>query len=388
MRILHVDSGRAWRGGQAQVGYLLAGLVARGHDTWLAAPAASPLHERLCGRGVITVPVAMRGDLDLGAVMALADVARRSGAEVIHAHSAGAHGLAVGAARLAAVPWRVVTRRLDLPVGRSPFSRWKYGRGVSRYVAISRRVADSLAAGGVDPERISVVYSGIPVSNVPRVDDPAARAAARAILLELVGEAAAQTPLLGSIGALSPQKGHDLALRALASIPAPARLVIVGEGEERARLETLARETGVAGRVTWAGFRPDVAALLPGFDLILAPSRHEGLGTAVLEAMAAGLPIVASRVCEFPEMLMEGRAGILVPAEDAGALGQAARELLADPGRRADLGRAARRRAEDYAVERMIEGNLDVYEGLIASPPPGVGHAAGTRRDGHSSTGG
>lgn len=388
MRILHVDSGRTLRGGQMQVGHLLSALAGRGHEQWLAAPRMSRLHGLLGGAGVTGVPVEFHGDLDAGAMVAVAGLARRAAVQIIHAHSAGAHAVAVMAARLAGVPLRVVTRRLDLPVGRNLLSRWKYRSGVTRYVAISRRVAESLVAGGVDPERISVVYSGVPVRDVPRADDPVARAAARARLFKLVGLPPSDIPLIGSIGALSPQKGHDLAIRALAAVPGPARLLVLGEGEEEERLRALGRSAGVAERVTLAGFQPEMPALLPGFDLVVAPSRHEGLGTAVLEAMAAGLPVVASRVCEFPEMLREGEAGLLVPAEDAAALGRAMAELLGSAERRAELGRAARRRAGDYSSERMIEGNLAVYNRLIASAATGAGHAAGLWRDEHSSTGG
>jgi hypothetical protein len=199
LRILHVDSGREWRGGQAQVAHLLAGLAGRGHRQGLAAPPASPLLERARGLDVVRFPTGMRGDADLGAFLALRSVMKTFGPDIVHAHSAGAHGVSMAAARSAGIRRTVVTRRLDLPVGRSPLSRAKYRHGVSRYIAISKRVGASLIEGGVEPGRIRVVYSGVPVTGVPRSDDPAARASAR----ERLGLPAGAL-VCGLVGAFSP----------------------------------------------------------------------------------------------------------------------------------------------------------------------------------------
>lgn len=340
--------------------YLLDGLARAGFEVVLAAPAGSPLAVVARGAGHRVEPFDSRGDVDPGAVWRLTGLARRHGVGLIHAHTAAAHALAVGAGRLAGVSRRVVTRRVALPPRRTPFSAWKYRTGVTRYIAISGVVRAALIAGGVSKGRISVVPSGVPVVDRPAADRPTDRAWARAAL-----GLSATAPVLAVIGALTPEKGQDLALRALARLPDEVRLVLIGDGKERGRLEAIARELGVAERVQWAGFRSDVPALLPAFDLLLAPSRHEGLGTAVLEGLAAGLPIVAAAVGEFPVLLDGGRAGRLVPPEDPVALAEASKELLADDVGRRDLAGGARRRAADYSVERMIAGNIQVYESLI-----------------------
>lgn len=361
LRILHVDSGREWRGGQAQVSYLLSGLAARGHRQGLAAPPRSPLLERAAAAGVEAFPTSQRGDADLGAFLALRSAMKRFGPDIVHAHSAGAHGVSMAAARSAGIRRTVVTRRLDLPVGRSPLSRAKYRHGVSRYIAISKRVAASLAEGGVEPERIRVVYSGVPVAGVPRSDDPGARAEARRRLGLAPEELAC-----GLVGAFTPQKGQDLAIAALSrAARGDLRLVLVGDGADRPALERQAAGAGVAGRVVFAGFRDDVPALWPAFDFTAAPSRHEGLGTAVLEAMASGQAVVAARVAEFDDMLDEGRAGLLVPPDDPAALAAAFDRLAGDAALRATLGRAARDRVGRYAVEGMVTGTEAVYRELF-----------------------
>ena len=164
---------------------------------------------------------------------------------------------------------------------------------------------------------------------------------------------------------LEPQKGIDVAVRAFARVREEhpdAHLVVLGEGSERPRLEELARSTGVPlhlpGRV------PDVAAWLRRADVLLHPVRWEGFGLAVLEAMLAALPVVASRVSSLPELVVDGETGLLVPADDPQALGDAVSRVLADPG---CLGAAGRVRAQErFSVARMAEATLDVYETALA----------------------
>lgn len=327
----------------------------------LAAPAGAPLSLKARALGVPTIDFRPRGDLDIGAMLKLSRGVRRFGAELIHGHSAGAHLAAAGAGRLAGLPV-VVTRRLDLPIGPGPLSRWKYRHGVTRYVAISQRVARSLEAGGVEPERIRVVYSGVPVDRVPLASDPAARFAARAALglhdTEMVA---------GLVGAMTSQKGYDLAIAAMSRVAVPLKLVCLGDGPDRELLERQVAALNMASRIVFAGFRSDVPALLPAFDFIVAPSRHEGLGTSVLEAMAAGLPVVASRVAEFEDVLQGGAAGLLVESENIVELGAAMTNLAGNATARHDLAQRARERARRYQVSEMVSGNVRVYDELRRS---------------------
>ena len=177
---------------------------------------------------------------------------------------------------------------------------------------------------------------------------------------------------------LERQKGVDVAVRALARLREQepgAHLVVLGEGAERTRLEELARELHVPlhlpGRV------PDVAAWLRRAAVLVHPVRWEGFGLAVLEAMLAGLPVVASRVSSLPELVADGESGILVPPDDPEALASAIERALGDP---AALGAAGLRRAQErFSVARMAEATLDVYETALGAsdvaalahhPPP------------------
>jgi glycosyltransferase involved in cell wall biosynthesis len=144
-------------------------------------------------------------------------------------------------------------------------------------------------------------------------------------------------------------------------------LVVVGDGSERGALETLADDLDVTGKIRWAGHRRDVPFLLPAFDLFIQPSLHEGLPNTVLEAMAAGLPVVATDVGGTPEVVVDGVTGLLVPPRDSSALAEAVAMLLSDQNLRHDMGQAGRERvANHFAVRHMIEQTEQLYEQLLS----------------------
>jgi glycosyltransferase involved in cell wall biosynthesis len=165
----------------------------------------------------------------------------------------------------------------------------------------------------------------------------------------------ADARLLLCVARLEAQKGVDVAIRALPDVPG-AHLVVLGEGPERPRLEALAHERGVAGRVHLQGRVPDVAAWLRRADVLVHPVRWEGFGLAVLEAMLAGLPVVASRVSSLPELVVDGETGRLVEPDDAAALAAALADMPEGAGER-----GRERARSEFSVARMAERTLRVY---------------------------
>src|SRR5689334_2372770 len=198
MNVAHLDTGRTWRGGQAQVLLLMRGLRTRGHASTLLAPDG-PLAERARAEGIAHVRWDGRGDLDAGAVWSGARALRRVAPDVAHCHSAHAHALGVPAARLAGVPGVVVSRRVDFRVATQPFSRLKYRFPVDRYLCISRGVADVLRAAGIPERRLALVPSGV---EFPRDDGRTAFDLRGALGLP------ADAPIVGTVAALAPHQDH------------------------------------------------------------------------------------------------------------------------------------------------------------------------------------
>ena len=173
-------------------------------------------------------------------------------------------------------------------------------------------------------------------------------------------------PTIGASGRIEHQKGLDVLLEALTALP-QANLRVIGDGSARAGLERLAARLGVADRVTWTGWTRNPRAELATIDVFVQPARFEGFPLAILEAMVAELPVVATDVGSVADAVVDGLTGMLVPPEDPAALAGAIESLLDDPHRRAEIGRQARARVlEQFTAERMAAAFESLYRELVS----------------------
>jgi glycosyltransferase involved in cell wall biosynthesis len=349
LRVLHLDSGREWRGGQRQVYLLARGQREQGHEPLVIAAPDSPLIRRLRSAGIAAAAVRMRADWDLAAARRVRAVLRTWNADLIHAHDARAHAIALAALIGRSALPLIVTRRVAFV----PRGRLKYGRRVSRFIAISGAVRDALIAGGVDPGRIDLVYSGVPRPVVSKQRDWRAecRWPADSVVCGIVGAMTAEKGVaaLAQIGQRLPESSRDR-----------ARLVLLGGQSTGAQ--------SVGGLTAFrAGFVDEIHGAMAGLDILLHPSSAEGLGTAVIDAMALGIPPVAFRVGGLPELIEDQRSGLLVPAGDVAAFAAATDRLIRDADLRRALAAAGPERAAEFSVERMVRGTQAVYDAILTA---------------------
>lgn len=266
------------------------------------------------------------------------------------------------AARVPAVATVQLIPRFELD--RSTFWQLRLlARGVGRYVAVSRAVADELVERFRWPEeKVSVVYNAVELERFGAPPSPGLRA-------ELGAEG---RPLLLTLARLEAQKGLRVLLRAAAK-SGDAAFAIAGEGPQRAELEALAAELGIADRVRFLGHRTDVPALLASCDVFVLPSLYEGSSLAVLEAMAARRPVLSSAIGGTDELIDDGVDGLLVPPGDAEALAAAMRRLLDDPELRGQLAAQARAKVEErFSPTAMANGVEATYEELLGDERTGA----------------
>lgn len=298
--------------------------------------------------------------LDPSWLAALARRLRSEAIDVVHAHEFAMNVYAGGAARLLGIPaLATVHGKQWMDKRRRTFAYRLIRRAGVRIVAVSHDLGDYLMAKlGLRRSSIDIVYNGIPVpANFSWSERLRRRAEARDAL-GIPGD----DPLLVAVGNLYPVKDHASILRAIASRTEPLRLAIAGRGGEEASLRALARELGISDRVNLLGLRDDVDQILAAADIFVQSSLSEGLPLSILEAMAAGVPIVATRVGGIPEALGAGEAGILVPPGDPEALGAAIAGLVASADVAARLGAAAHARARAvFSVETMCQRYRELY---------------------------
>ena len=297
----------------------------------------------------------------------LVAVLRGIAPDVVHSHT-GVWLKASRAAHIARVPVMVHTehgRPHPVPLADRLIDN-RASRWTDTVIAVSDALAEVLRRQVVhDPARVRVITNGV---DVDTLRPPADRTALRVDI-----GLPTDVPIIGSIGRLEPVKNYQLALRAFARLGAtpgaPPIMVLAGDGSERASLEALARELGVAPRVKFLGWRDDTERLYGAFDVFTLTSRSEGTSVSLLEAMSSGVCPVTTDVGGNRAVLGPGLESLLVPGDDAEALAAAWQRQLADPVLRAALGTQARRRvAAGFSLTRMVEQHVSLYRELLAGP--------------------
>jgi len=348
VKVAHVHRMRGIGGSERHLLTLLPALAERGVEpvfVGLDDPAWDPV-DFYDALAVPATRVPAPRDLD---PVLLARLVRDLRADVVHTHLVHADLYGGLAAKLRGTTL-VSTKHNDDPFRTGAF------RFVERGLA---RLADRVVTISDSLRRFTIEQVGVPASKVETIhyglDEPP-----RPWGTNPPDAVPQNARIVLSTSRLTRQKGVDVAVEALSFLPDDVVLVVLGEGPERASLETLARELGVEARVFLPGRVPDVAAWLKRADVYVQPARWEGFGLAVLEAMVCGLPVVATSVSSLPELIADG-AGVLVAPDDAPALAAGIERAFAEPG----LGEAGRERAHaSFSVAAMADRTAELYRSL------------------------
>jgi glycosyltransferase involved in cell wall biosynthesis len=365
MRIAAHNGARTWGGGEKWTALLLEGLQARGHDVHLFCNFES-VAERARNQGVEASVAVLGGHLALPQAWTFARRLRRYAPDALLISTFKKIWLGGMAGALAPVA-RVVSRiGLDTDL---PGKHWSYRLAFHRWIDAALVNADGIRRAVVeglpryDAARVATVYDGIASEEDPPERDGARRA------LGLPIDAA----VVGSVTRLSAQKRIDRMLETVALLPEGVHCVLAGEGELERHLRGRAATLGLSGRVHFLGFRDDVATVLAALDVFLLTSDREGMANAMLEAMAAGVPVVSTPVSGADEALREegGRTPGLVVEPDPRLLAEAVRGILDVPAVRVAMAQEGRRRARDrFSFPAMV----DAWEGVLGGDSPARWH--------------
>lgn len=365
MKILHTESSRGWGGQELRILSEARGMMARGHEVWIAAPPESRIAQATRRKGIPLVPVGLRRPWPLRDIVRLRASIRDLAIDVVNTHSSWDSWVGGLAARLARTRVRVVrTRHLSTRIGSSRLSRILYTRVADHIVCTGEAIRQQMIReNGFPPARITSVVTGVDSSTLRPVQDAGSVRAALGV--------APGTPLVGTLSTLRSWKGHLHLLEALAllRVTRDIRGLLVGDGPYEEVIRSRIKDLRLEAAVTMAGHREDVADLLLAMDVFAFPSTaNEGVPQAVLQAMALRRPVVASNLGGIPEVVRDGETGLLVPPRDAGALAQGLARVLDDPvGAAERTEKAAGLVRGAYTLEVMLDKMEGVYHKVCAS---------------------
>ncbi|MDD3905419.1 MAG: glycosyltransferase family 4 protein [Candidatus Omnitrophica bacterium] len=338
-------------------------LKAKGVDAVIVSSGGG-MKDEFCASGIRHIPLDIKtkfefGPKVIGAAFCLANIIRREKVDIVHAHTRVSQVASALASRMTGVPYITTCHGYFKLRSRKIFDTWG-----SKVIAISEAVEKHLRNDlGVEADRVELIYSGVDARRFGRTFPEAEKIALRKALGLKDG------PVIGSIGRLSPVKGHRYLIEAMAGILASrsnAQCIIVGDGPEENSLKSLAEGLGLGEDVHFIPSCSDTAKLLSIMDVFVFPSVKEGLGIALLEAMAAGCACVASEAGGIIDIIGDPSAGTLTPVGNAGAISKAVITLIDNERLRKDMGTAARKLvSEKFSLDVMGDKVIQSYKKVL-----------------------
>ncbi|HOJ41797.1 MAG TPA: glycosyltransferase family 4 protein [Candidatus Syntrophosphaera thermopropionivorans] len=360
IKVLHIDSEKLWRGGQQQAVYLYEGMQKRGIPCSFVCQPQSKLEQYFQNHNLDYKSIPFSGEMDLMAGFRLSKFVRKHNYTILICHSA--HSLSWGLIAKAFYPALKIigVRRVDFPLKQNPFSRWKYTNSkVNKIVAVSQKIKEVLRKDGVSEDKIKVIYSGIDYNKYAQAEEDTNFRKHFNIPPEAI--------LVGTIAAFAGHKDYPTFLNA-AALALKNRpdlyFLAVGKGELQKSMQELAKELNIADKVIFTGFQQEVEKILKTLDIFVLASKKEGLGTSILEAMSAGIPVIGTASGGIPELIKDGENGLLVPPSNPEKLKDAILKLANSSELRMQLAERGKTEAQKFDKEIMVSQYIKLIQEL------------------------
>jgi len=362
VNILFINSIQMFGGGEVWLLSTMRGLSKRGHKVALICRPGTPLEGKAREEGLPVFPIKMRGDFDPIVIYKTARVIKKLRAEVVCTNMDKELRFGGLAARLCGVKAVVPRRGIDYPLKNKWRYRFSYNCLASRIIANSYATKKTLLreAPWLDPDRVEVIYNGI---DTTLFDSKPGKDIRDELKIDR------KAPLIGFVGQLDERKGIIYLLEAFKSVSKQipkAKLLLVGEGNLKGFIQNWVGENGLTEKVILTGFREDIPDVMRSIDLLALPSLWEGFGIVLIEAMASGKPVVATRTSNIPEVVRDGKTGLLVKPRDSEELAGAIIKLLEEEDLAEEMGRRGREWVKErFTLERMLDQLENLFYELV-----------------------
>ena len=362
MKILHLSTARTWRGGEQQVSYLYQGLEAKGCQQCIITPYDSKMALHAKQRDYVYKELRKKTFFTFQAVFQIDKFCQSFKPDIIHCHDAKAHSIAFFLTRFFSYPYKVlVSRRVDFPIRSNWFSKMKYrDKNMLGYLCVSSAIKKILEQD-LGYKNFVVIHDGIDINRFSK--PPSGK------LRKVLG-VDQSCLLIGCVAALAPHKDYFTLIKSISllkkSLKQPFKVAIIGTGSLLSRLENEIKRLNLKDSISILGQRHDVPELLADLDLFLLTSKEEGLCQTLLEAMAAKVPIVATRAGGIPEIIEDQKNGLLADVGHTQDLAKHIKYLLKNPPISKLLAQEGWKKVQNFSYQKMAEQTFEIYQKTLA----------------------
>ncbi|MBK6640968.1 MAG: glycosyltransferase family 4 protein [Bacteroidetes bacterium] len=362
--VLHVATAFSWRGGEQQVAYLTSELKRLGIRQYILCAAGSAMEEYCIASHIPFFTSPKRSSFDISFAQKIKKLCAGNSIQLVHAHDSHAHTFAIYAAVLFGNKAKIiVSRRVDFKVSKNILSKFKYNHSaVARILCVSDKIREITSEAVNDQAKLVTVHSGIDASRFTGKVNTG--------ILHREFSLAPGTKIVANVAALAPHKDYPTFLRTVAILKkkfTDVAFFIIGDGPEKEKIDNMINEMKLNDVVYCTGFRTDIPDILPELDVMLITSETEGLGTAILDAFACKVPVVATAAGGIPEIVIHQQTGLLAAVADASGLADAVTDVLTDVNLRNSLIAGATAHLQNFSREATAAKTLREYLAVTGS---------------------
>lgn len=355
--IFHLDTETEWRGGQQQAIYLIEGLLKEEIPLMLICRKDSKLYDYAQKHQIPTETLALRSEYDLLSALALKRLIVKHKAKVLHCHNSHALGLGILTKFFIKIPL-VASRRVDFPLKKNIFSQYKYrSKKLDKLICISDNIRRIVRQSKIAKDKIITIRSAIDITKADRLGHRD----------NVESELSAGDFIIGTVAALTGHKDYPTLIEAAEIVireRSQVKFLAIGDGKLAEDLQLLIASKGLQDKFILLGYKTNVYDYLKRFDIFVLASKLEGLGTSVIDALACGKAIVATKAGGIPEMIVDGVNGLLVEKQNPQALAKSLIKLVDDSNLRDKLSKEAKASAKLFDITKLVEDHISLYKRL------------------------
>ncbi|MEQ9230022.1 MAG: glycosyltransferase family 4 protein [Cyclobacteriaceae bacterium] len=361
IRVLHLSSESTWRGGEQQIIYLVEETRKLGIDAIVGCKAGSEVENYCRENDLPYYSLAFKSAYDFSTAREINKIVEIEGIDLVQTHTSKSHTMSVIAGLIGLDVPQIMTRRVDFPVKDNWFSRFKYNYSkIARIICISATIRRITEPDIKDKSKLVTIHSGVDRDRFLPFKDSQ--------WLRENYKITSDTIIIGNTSAISDQKDYPTFVATAETILKQrddVHFFIVGDGPDKERIVELIKKKGLEKKITLTGFKKNIKEILPSLDIFLFTSQTEGLGTSVLDAMAAGVPIVATAAGGVSEMVRNEENGFLVKVKDVKALAMNVTRLIDDPTLGEKFTQGAQQTVANFSKEKTAARTVDLYKEIL-----------------------